>query len=556
MAASTQPTPRALLFALALTAVALYAPLIGWGLPHATGPDRIKTFATDEILPLEGLAEMRSTVIQVAPDRNYGYPWWHYFVVSAAQGPYLATLWLTGDLSTPSSTYPFGLREPVRSLEILTLIGRLVSVVMAAGIVVASFLFAQAFWGRTAGLVAAILTMVSYPMFYYSRTGNLDVPAFFWSAMGLTILARMMADGITMKRAAWLGLFAALGVATKDQAVLLFLPACFAPFVDRKHWNVDGGFPWRAFATLVLAGCAAYVAATGMLIDPNRHLTHVYSLFFDPGRVSRSAHYFQPVPSTWQGTMALVSDTVIGLAAWFTWPVLLAATAGAAIAIRATAWHGLWLVPFVTTFVLLVRLPGNAVLRYFLPLTLFIDAFAALSLVRLKASHPRAFGLMFALIVASRLVIGMDLTFAQWTDTRYAAGEWLLGQYRPGDRIEYFGVADTLPPLALTMVSRRIAGAGEAGRGPAVLKYLLEEGPRFVLVIPDWTSRAGLERSADCPPDVYAALIDGSAGYTLAAHFPSPSLLRPPLSRPRLDTPSVAPPVRIFTRMTRSADHR
>jgi hypothetical protein len=39
---------------LAAAAIALYAPLVGWGIPHATAPDRTKTFATDEILPLEG----------------------------------------------------------------------------------------------------------------------------------------------------------------------------------------------------------------------------------------------------------------------------------------------------------------------------------------------------------------------------------------------------------------------------------------------------------------------------------------------------------------------
>ncbi len=56
--------------ALAVAALLLYAPLIGWGLPHATAPDRTKTYATDELLPLEALAEMQSTFIAAQPGRN------------------------------------------------------------------------------------------------------------------------------------------------------------------------------------------------------------------------------------------------------------------------------------------------------------------------------------------------------------------------------------------------------------------------------------------------------------------------------------------------------
>ena len=57
-----------------------------------------------------------------------------------------------------------------------------------------------------------------------------------------------------------------------------------------------------------------------------------------------------------------------------------------------------------------------------------------------------------------------------------------------------------------------------------------------------------MPHSADCPPEVYAALLDRSAGYTLAAYFPPVTLWPAPFSRPHLDSPSVAPPVRVFFR--------
>ena len=157
----SQRQSRVTVLVLGLVAIALYAPMIGWGVPHATAPDRIKTFATDEILPLEGLAEMHNTFVVSKPDRNYGYPWWHYFVVSAAQAPYVAYLLLSGKMKSPSLEFPFGLLDPVGALRRLTFIGRLVSILMAAGIVMAAYFFSRTLWGHLAGVITAVLVMLN-----------------------------------------------------------------------------------------------------------------------------------------------------------------------------------------------------------------------------------------------------------------------------------------------------------------------------------------------------------------------------------------------------------
>jgi 4-amino-4-deoxy-L-arabinose transferase-like glycosyltransferase len=534
-----------------LAAVLLYAPLVLWGLPNATGPDRIKTWATDEILPLEGLAEMRSTFVGAAQDRNVNYPWWHYAVVSAAQAPYLAGLYATGGMTAPTADYPYGLSDPVRALRTLTVVGRLVTVVMAAGIVVASFLFTSTFWGRPAGALAAVLTLLCFPLTYYGRTGNLDAPAFFWTALAVVTLARMLKHGVSPRRALWLGVWSALAVATKDQAVVVLMPICLVPFLPQVANTPRHSIPWKALFLMAFAGLVGYAAATGMLVDPGRHIAHVDALLFHPERVA-NASYFQPAPRNWQGTWELLSGTVSGIGAWWSWPAVIAAAAGAWLAIRNWRWHVLWLVPVVTSFVALVWLPGHVVLRYFLPITLFIDAFAALALLRLRAASRPLFAIALTVLLLGRLLPAADLAYAEWRDTRYDAGVWLQAAYQPGDRIEYFGVSDKMPPLGAGIVARRIMGrerwTGQFDHGPAVLQYLRTGGPRFVVVIPDWTSPAGLERSSDCPPEVLEALMNGQAGYDLAAEFRPPVLVPAPFGRPRLDNPSVAPPVRIFRR--------
>ena len=72
--------------------------------------------------------------------------------------------------------------------------------------------------------------------------------------------------------------------------------------------------------------------------------------------------------------------------------------------------------------------------------------------------------------------------------------------------------------------------------------------PEFVIVIPDWTSTPEMERSSDCPPEIFRELMDGTADYGLAEYIPARGLFSGILARPRLDSQSVSPPVRIFAR--------
>ena len=247
--------------ALFLLAVAVYAPLIGWGVPQATAPDRTKTVATDEILPLEGLAEMHNTFVVSKPDRNYGYPWFHYFETTVAQVPYLAYGKLTGQLGRPSPDFPFGFRDPVTALRWLSWIGRFLSVLMGAG-TWSRYFVCPNLWDEQVGLLASILMLLSYPMVYYSRTGNPDVPSAFWTSLGLVMYSLILRLGFTVKRAFWVGVFAAVAMATKDQAEMLHLfspcrgtafsrnvPGCWKrPFVaasSRRPGGLGGSLPGR-----------------------------------------------------------------------------------------------------------------------------------------------------------------------------------------------------------------------------------------------------------------------------------------------------------------------
>ena len=211
------------------------------------------------------------------------------------------------------------------------------------------------------------------------------------------------------------------------------------------------------------------------------------------------------------------------------------------------------LLPLAALFLVLLLPTGHVVLRYYLPFTPIVCAFAAYALVgSQRVASRRAGGVAVALLCGFQLLVAVDLSHAQWNETRTAAGRWLAAHARAGDRVEYFGAPQKLPPLSAAVRSRRVAGRqqwrGQRDHGPAVLDYLAQEGPEYVLLIPDWTTAPGTDHSGDCPPEVRAALADGSIGYREVAAFDPPVLLPGPLRRPSLDSPSVSPPVRIFAR--------
>jgi hypothetical protein len=159
---------------------------------------------------------------------------------------------------------------------------------------------------------------------------------------------------------------------------------------------------------------------------------------------------------------------------------------------------------------------------------------------------------LVVLMIGLRLAPGVDLSYAQLNETRSAAGDWFAAHAIAGDRIEYFGPSQKLPPLSAELRALPVAGRkhwrGEFDHGPRVIDYLQKTGPEYVVVIPDWTSGATMDRSADCPPEVLEALLDGSVGYRLIADFGEPVLMPAFLARPPLDSKQVAPRVRIFAR--------
>lgn len=543
-----------------------YVPTASWGAPYATAWNRTQGWGVDDEAPKGPLAQLHD-IVDPAPttNPNLGYPMLHPFMVLATFAPYVIWLKVSGGLGTPTQAYPHGFTDPVTALATLSLLAHLLSVLLAAGIVVAAYETGRTLWDERAGLWGAALAGLAYPMFYYARTSNPDVPVLFFTAIAGIPFARALMLGITRRRALWLGALIGLALATKEPAFASFVGIPFVLLFVRQPGESTA--PWRRRETwsyaawCAMAAVLAYAVGSGMLVDPDRWVAHIRFIRERSADAAQGAVAFMPYyPMDWAGHVALGSRLVGLMADALTWPGLALGGLGIALTARRTPRAALFGVTIVTYLAILFWSARAAQLRYVMPAAYATALFAAYAVRELLEARPAAIRVTGVVVAGMTVMLaalrGADLTWAMMHDSRYAAATWLREHGTPGDRLEFFGSMQKEPPMEGWLTSdwavAYLGGNVEAPRDSATVATILngwrDRHPRFVTLIPDYTSYPGEPFAASCPSEIYALLEAGTIGYRRVAFFQSPPLL-PWVRRPPLDYPTVNPPIRIYERL-------
>ena len=556
----TFESPHVRLVALALLLFAIGA---GWGTPYATGPDRVKAWGIDDESPLGPLTEIHN-ILYPKSDQWLSYPLLYSFVTAAFDAPYMLYLVMTGGISGISGTFPYGFKDPVSSLRVLTLIAHLVSSLMAAIAVGAVFDIGNTLGGRRTGLVYAFMAMLSFPLIYYARTGNVDATAVAFVTLALAAFCRIAVSGFTRALALSFGTFVGLALAAKESSVGLFLAMPFLlalwqlrPAIVPAPSQSRASF-WKSAALGALAALLAFGLGSGLFVDPKRYFAHIdylRSLLAVVSSNATAAAYTYPYSLT--GHVGYLSATWNNMVDAMGVPVLLAAACGL---VFATARRRLLLIPGLMAFVYLAYLLTTYRLvqvRYLMPVILVLLLYAAHATA--SALDSRAVGWRIAGFGALVLTVGdgaltaIELTYQMLNDSRYAAAQWIAERTKPGDRVEFFGAQSVLPAFEAGVVSNPAAQPMGMYRKPRVddqhvaeiLNGWRERRPNFVLVMPDHTNRQPTPYPHWMPPQLYDGMMSRQVGYYLVATFKTPPLF--PWHRlPLLDYPSVNPPIRIF----------
>ncbi|MGQ0642806.1 MAG: ArnT family glycosyltransferase [Gemmatimonadaceae bacterium] len=551
----------------AVLALALYVPAFWWGAPHATADDRTDAWGIDDLSPLGPLAQAHDIIApksEMSP--NLGYPLMHTFMVLGAFAPYVGYLSLSGGLDSPTVAYPHGFTDPVAALRNLGLIAHFLSVLLAVGIVVCAYGTARELWDEFTATIAALGAMLVYPMFYYARTSNVDVPVLFFIAAGFWAFAVIAKRGLTLRRAVILGALAGCAVATKEQgfASFAFVPVVL-PFMreaatGERLWR--SRVFWRAAPAGAVSAIVLYALGSGMVVDVDRWIAHIR---FNTERMelarSGGVIFARYYPMSWQGHVELAGTVVALLRDALSAPGLALGVAGVVLAIRRTPRSALLAYSALVYLLILFFSARIIQLRYVMPVALILALYGGFAIVTAWRTARRvmrwATAALAGAAAATLIVWAADLTYAMLNDSRHDAGAWLAARVRPGDALEYFGPANKNPPMPVLLSSRQAIPtrssiyAADTGQVAidAIRQSWQQRQPRFVALIPDYTSHGSAPYSASCPPAIYRALEDGSLGYSRVALFQTPALLAWS-RRPQLDHPVVNPPIRLYERVS------
>lgn len=546
--------------AFAVIALCFYSIASWWGMPQGTSAEFVKSWGVDDESPLGPLTEIHN-ILHPKPNQWLSYPLLYSFITVAAYAPYMAYLLIVGKFSNPGAEYPFGFADPASALQTLTLIAHMVSAVMGALTVGAAYYIGNALSGRLTAAIYATLVLVSFPLVYYARNGNVDATSLAFVALTVAVLANISMTAFSARQAVWLSIFGGLALAAKESSLGVFLPIPLLLIYWQYRSGPSGSHATTTFTFVrlvllcVVVSFLAFGLGSGLIVDPHRYFAHVHYLrklleTVAAGETRVASTY----PFTLSGNLGYVAEMIRRTASAISLPGLAAALLGVYIAARNRTVAVVPAVLAVVYFAYLFSTYRLAQVRYLLPvifLLLFYVAYVAVhtenAVLRVVAQCLAALALVFGGLNA------VDFTYRMLRDSRYAAAEWLQHKTAAGDMIAYFGTEENLPFLPPGIRAEIATPAMSMYEQPniddtkvaEILQKWAADPPRFILISPDHTQPYGIPYPHTVPPALYEGLIDGSIGYRQVAQIETPSLF-PWLPAPVLDYPVVNPTIRVF----------
>jgi asparagine N-glycosylation enzyme membrane subunit Stt3 len=426
----------------------------------------------------------------------------------------------------PAPGYPYGLTDPTTTLTVLTLISRAVAALMGTGTVLAIYLIAKEFFGRRAGLYAALTAAVCNTLIFYAHTTNVDMPYVFWSMWALWAFARLWTEG-QRRHYVLLGVFVALAMASKVQAYALFL-LLPVPIVW-VHYHQSGS-PRLNFESLIkvllhrnIIGAAlgfamTFVLANNLVFNLPRYINMMREVIRDRD-VDR---YLDP--TVLGDHFQLIGQTLDFLQRSMGWPLFLAGSVG--------LFYCLWrhsrrtwplLVPLVSFYAVFIHVNLFYVHpRHVLPVALLLALFGGklmadgLDSRRIPAV---AMPVILTVVFGYSFIYGLSADLTIMNDSRYLAGDWMRANISKDAQVEVNSPLMFLPwNLDAYQVSYEAVNddylAGLKRRNPDVV-ILTEKLYR----LNDDQLEADLFAKARHENVTLRTLLSGEAGYQLSAQF-------------------------------------
>ena len=483
------------------------------------------------------------------PGHFFRYPPLQMLILTALSLPWI----LLGVLRAPSGGQDALLHELIqpRYMTPIEVVARLVTLLMAVGVLRNVRALIARSWGERAGNAAAAVTALNPVLVYFSHSGNSDIPCLFWVTLGLVELDRVLAGEARERPALLCAMAAAL---TKDQSVPLFFVAApwallVGPVLARGERSVRAVLLrpalWRALA-VALAG---YLVVAGAVTNP-------------VGWARRIAWITGPANADWVvvgrdllGVDAILREVLRAVPLFASRGIALVALGGIALAVAGragvsrvrAALPGIAALSYLALFIVPSRWTME---RHLLPLMVLLLAYAGVAVgaladrVTTRRRPHVAVLLGLALVPQALDVASVDGTLA--LDSRHAAQRFLATLPR-GATVEIYGGNQYLPNLPAHLRVTRVGPEPDGERSPlpgvteahAPFAEVTVRAPDYALVgedfatyyLPTTDRLAPHNARLNADPDgrtLMTGLINGSLGYrwALRARCELPAPLR------------------------------
>jgi asparagine N-glycosylation enzyme membrane subunit Stt3 len=467
-----------------LAGAVLNVTAVWWGLPNGI------SWAPDEVAPSRVFDGLTLLFSHGWSDK---YPPFHFYALGLVLLPFVALdHWKIVDFSR------------FEAAAWIVIAFRLLTVIMAAGLVYLVYRCGRELIGRRAGLWAAIITSVLTPFPYYAKTANLDVPYLFWFVWSLYFFIRLAK---TRRNRYYLlfALTAVLSIATKDQAAGLFV---FSPIailwadVSALKSASPGIAVWRrlpfsSYLKAVGVAVAAFLVGFNILFNFSGFVAHA-KVIFGP-----ATETYQVLPGSAAGYGRLLTMTIFNIRFCLGWPFFVICLAGLALAVvrRPRPRTLLLLLTFgIAYLIFFIGLSRISFDRYVLPVAILLALFGGLAIDEaLKTRYRSAAAVAAAAALGTALLTVLAVDVLMVKDARYDVERWLRSNLGPGASVgaatpwEYLPRLDGFQTVQLDLS----LGAFENGPKPEIVIF----AEKYRLNQPEGSpEREFFARFAEVPP--------------------------------------------------------
>ncbi|MDP2915407.1 MAG: glycosyltransferase family 39 protein [Candidatus Aminicenantes bacterium] len=386
-----------------------------WGLPSYDG------WAVDEIVP----ARVQNGIANgFSRGWNDSYPPLHYYLLTLSYSP----------------IFLFQQFHPLTEDDLNTALfymGRILSALMGAGIVLLVYLCGREIYDELSALIAGGLTMGIAPFVYYAKTANVDVPYVFWVICSLFFYIRILKNH-RLRDYLWFAATATLAVCTKDQAygfyVLAPLPILWSRYAFEKRRNDAASW----IATLINrknlaalgAGALVFILTQNLLFNWDGFIAH-FKFIAGPAQIySNYTHTVAGHASmTWQSVKHLLFS--------FGWPSFLLCCAGLGYALLQQKKNYLLLallIPVISYDIFFINVILHDFDRYFLAICIIFTFFGGkFGADILRSRHiGRLVGLALLSVTGVYSVwYALSVDLAMVNDSRYHVEAWIKENLPP-----------------------------------------------------------------------------------------------------------------------------